>query len=52
MTVQEFIDQLQQYPKDKEVVIMGYLPEYIYKTKIISWTEDDDHVEILTDIDG
>lgn len=51
MTVQEFIDKLEQYPKDKQVVITGYLPEYIYKTRIISWTETEDDVQILTDME-
>ena len=51
MTVREFIERLQQYPEDKEVLITGYLPEYIYTTKIISWNETENTVEILTDID-
>lgn len=51
MTVQEFIDKLKEYPKDKEVIITGYLPEYVYQTKIISWTETEDNLQILTDIE-
>lgn len=51
MTIKEFITKLQQYPQNKEVIITGYLPEYIYTTKIIKWIETDNNLQILTDIE-
>ena len=51
MTVKEIKDWLNKFPEGKQFLVTGYFPEYIYRCKILDIKENDDTVEMLTDID-